>query len=138
MGISANLFHQAKRAVLHHVLAVSILTIAVIVSPCPAAFGADLGLIDAAALKGNSAKWVILDARPGADWESGHIPGAIQFSWDNYTRTDARGVKFSSFPPQELAVALAELGIDEKTPVVVYGDADKSWGGEGYAAWLLS
>ena len=45
---------------------------------------------------------------------------------------------YSSFPPQELAVALAGLGIDEKSPVVVYGDADKSWGGEGYAAWLLS
>jgi thiosulfate/3-mercaptopyruvate sulfurtransferase len=106
---------------------------------CPVGvFAADLGLIDAAALKSNSSKWVILDARPRADWEAGHIPGAIQFSWDNYTRTDARGVKFSSFPPQELAIALAGLGIDEKSPVAVYGDADKSWGGEGYAVWLLS
>ncbi|HEX2998182.1 MAG TPA: rhodanese-like domain-containing protein, partial [Anaerolineales bacterium] len=30
------------------------------------------------------------------------------------------------------------LGIDEKTPIVVYGDADKSWGSEGYDVWLLS
>jgi thiosulfate/3-mercaptopyruvate sulfurtransferase len=106
---------------------------------CPVSvFAADLSLIDVAALKGNSAKWVILDARPRADWEAGHIPGAIQFSWDNYTRTDSKGVMYSSFPPHELAAALAGLGIDENRPVIVYGDADKSWGGEGYAVWLLS
>lgn len=99
---------------------------------------ADLGLIDADALKGAMPKWVVLDARPKADWEAGHIPGARSFSWDDYTRTDEKGIKYSSFPPQELAVALAGLGIDEKTPVVVYGDADKSWGGEGYDAWLFS
>jgi len=89
-------------------------------------------------LKQNTAKWVILDARPKTEWEGAHIPGAIPFSWDSYTRTDTKGVQYSSFPPQELAVALAALGIDEKTPVVVYGDADKSWGGEGYNVWLLS
>ena len=70
-------------------------------------FAADLGLIDASTLKSHSAKWVILDARPKADWEAGHIPGAIQFFWDSYTRTDALGVKYSSFPPSELALALA-------------------------------
>ncbi|HEX9022956.1 MAG TPA: rhodanese-like domain-containing protein [Geobacteraceae bacterium] len=116
----------------------SILTLAVIVSPCPAAFAADLGLIDATVLKANASKWVILDARPRGEWEAGHIPGAIPFSWENVTRTDSRGVQFSSFPPSELAAVLAGLGIDEKTPVVVYGDADKSWGGEGYDVWLLA
>jgi thiosulfate/3-mercaptopyruvate sulfurtransferase len=98
----------------------------------------NLALIDAATLRGNAAKWVVLDARPKGEWQEGHIPGALSFSWDNYTRTDANGVKYSSFPPQELALALANLGIDEKTPIVVYGDADKSWGSEGYAVWLLS
>ena len=103
----------------------------------PAA-AADLGLIDAATLKGNPAPWVILDARPRADWEAGHIPGALSFFWDNYTRTDEKGVQYSTFTPRELAVALADMGIDEKTPLVVYGDADKSWGGEGYDVWLFS
>lgn len=104
----------------------------------PIAAAADLGLIDAVALKANPAKWVILDARPWGDWEAGHIPGAVSFSWDNYTRTDARGIQYSSFPPEEVAAALAGMGVNEKTPVVVYGDADKSWGGEGYDVWLLS
>ena len=99
---------------------------------------ADLGLIEANVLKDNSTKWVILDSRPRSDWEAGHIPGALHFFWESYTRTDAKGVKYSSFPPQELAVALAGLGIDEKSPIVVYGDADKSWGSEGYTVWLLT
>lgn len=102
------------------------------------ALAADLGLIDATTLKNNSSKWIVLDARPRAEWETGHIPGARSFSWDDYTRTDEKGVQYSSFSPPELAAALAGLGIDEKTPVVVYGDADKSWGGEGYDVWLLS
>lgn len=99
---------------------------------------ADLALIDAATLKATARNWVVLDARPKAEWEAGHIPGALSFSWDNYTRTDAKGVKYSSFPPQELATSLAAMGIDENTPLVIYGDADKSWGGEGYDAWLFA
>jgi thiosulfate/3-mercaptopyruvate sulfurtransferase len=114
------------------------LMVLIIAATSVTVMAADLGLIDAHTLKNNSSKWVVLDSRPKSDWEAGHIPGAIQFFWDSYTRTDAKGVKYSSIPPQELAVALAGLGIDEKTPVVVYGDADKSWGSEGYTVWLLS
>jgi thiosulfate/3-mercaptopyruvate sulfurtransferase len=47
-------------------------------------------------------------------------------------------VQYRVLPHQQLAVALAALGINEKTPVVVYGDGDRSWGGEGWNAWVLS
>lgn len=107
-------------------------------TPFATCFASDLGLIDAASLRGSAAKWVVLDARPKVEWEKGHIPGALSFSWDDYTRTDSKGVQYSSFPPKELAAALSGLGIDENTPLVIYGDADKSWGGEGYDAWLFS
>jgi thiosulfate/3-mercaptopyruvate sulfurtransferase len=129
---------KSTRSGFHHLLAVVLIIAALTLSWSTAAIAADLGLIETAALKNITAKWVILDSRPKSDWEVGHIPGAIQFFWESYTRTDAKGVKYSSFPPQELAVALAGLGIDEKTPVVVYGDADKSWGSEGYTVWLLA
>jgi thiosulfate/3-mercaptopyruvate sulfurtransferase len=109
-----------------------------LVSLASVSFATDLGLIEATALKSNPAQWVMLDSRPRAEWEGGHIQGAISFNWESYTRTDAKGVKYSSLPPQELAAVLAELGIDENTPMVVYGDADKSWGSEGYTAWLLT
>jgi thiosulfate/3-mercaptopyruvate sulfurtransferase len=101
-------------------------------------FAANLGLIDAASLQRSLSAWVVLDARPRADWEAGHIPGALSFSWENYTRTDERGVRYRVFPPKELAIVLGRFGIDERTPIVVYGDADKSWGGEGWDIWVLS
>jgi len=138
MKMTVNFIQILKKVCSHHVMEMLLIVAAVIIALVPVATAVDLKLIDAAMLKNNLTKWVILDARPQADWEVGHIPGAIQFSWDNYTRTDAQGIKFSSFPPQELAATLARLGIDEKTPIVVYGDADKSWGSEGYSVWLFS
>ncbi|BCS53235.1 sulfurtransferase [Geobacter sp. SVR] len=119
-------------------LALFLLLAAIFFASPSVAPAADLGVIEAGALRSTPTKWVILDARPKSAWEAGHIPGALSFSWDNYTRTDEKGVQFSSFPPQELARILAGLGIDEKTPLVIYGDADKSWGGEGYDIWLFS
>jgi len=101
-------------------------------------FGAEVGLIEARELSRATGAWVVLDGRPTAQWQAGHLPGARSFSWENYTRTDEKGVQYKVFPPRELAAALAALGINEKTPVVVYGDAETSWGGEGWLVWLLS
>ena len=82
--------------------------------------------------------WVVLDARPRTEWQAGHIPGARPFSWEEYTRTDEKGVRYKVWPPAQLARALGELGIDERAPLVIYGDADKSWGGEGWACWVFA
>jgi thiosulfate/3-mercaptopyruvate sulfurtransferase len=117
------------------VISAALLAIFSLAGPASAA---NLGLIEPAALNGEQAKWVVLDARPKAEWQAGHIPGARSFCWENYTRTDEKGVEYRVLPPQQLAAALADMGIDEKTPVVVYGDADTSWGGEGWDAWVLS
>ena len=98
----------------------------------------DLGLMEAASLKEAESRWIVLDGRPKSAWEAGRIPGSRSFSWQNYTRTDEKGAECQIFSPGELASALGAMGIDENTPVVVYGDADKSWGGEGWAAWVLA
>jgi len=103
-----------------------------------AASAKDLDLIGPAALKSNASGWTILDARPKAAWKEGHIPGARSLSWEDYTRTDEAGVPFRVLPPQEMAEILGAMSISEKTPIVVYGDADSSWGGEGWTCWLLS
>jgi len=81
---------------------------------------------------------IFLDARPVKVFKEGHIPNARSFSWEKYTRTDAEGVTYRTFPPEELAVALGNLGISNTDAVVVYGDADTSWGGEGWLAWVLA
>jgi thiosulfate/3-mercaptopyruvate sulfurtransferase len=98
----------------------------------------DLTLIGTNELSRSMQNWVILDARPKLEWQAGRIAGAHSFSWNDYTGTDKNGKPFCLKPPEELALALAGMGINENTPIVVYGDADKSWGGEGWACWLLS
>jgi thiosulfate/3-mercaptopyruvate sulfurtransferase len=120
------------------ILAVLVMTLGGVCASLNAAPAPDLGLIDIATVKGNPSRWAILDGRSKSEWEAGHIPGAYSFCWENYTRTDEKGVEYRVFPPKELAQILGALGIDENTPVVVYGDADKSWGGEGWDAWVLS
>ena len=98
----------------------------------------DVGLIEPRALARNPAAWVVLDARPKSQWQAGHIPGARSFSWEDYTGTDGKGIPYKVRPPREMAEGLGAMGIDEKTPVTVYGDADKSWGGEGWTVWVLA
>lgn len=128
---------KMKTRRLSRLLMFALAALALQLSAAAGAVAADLGLVDAPTLKA-AGKWVILDARPKSEWLAGHIPGAISFCWEEYTRVDAKGVKYSSFPANELAAHLGALGISEKTPLVIYGDADKSWGGEGYDAWLFS
>ncbi len=106
--------------------------------PAAAAAPADLGQIEPAAVQQNRGAWVVLDARPKARWQESHVPGARSFSWEDYTGTDTEGIPYRVLPPKELAVALARLGVDERTPVVVYGDAESSWGGEGWSCWILA
>jgi thiosulfate/3-mercaptopyruvate sulfurtransferase len=101
-------------------------------------YALNLGLIEPAALNQNASAWVILDARPKTEWLAGHLPGALSFSWENYTRTDENGIPYRVWSPRELSAELGKMGINENTPIVVYGDADKSWGGEGWNCWVLS
>ena len=80
----------------------------------------------------------ILDARPLAQYQQGHIAGAHPLSWEDYTRPDSNGVNYRIVPVNELTDALGRMGISATTAVLIYGDADTSWGGEGWAAWLLA
>jgi thiosulfate/3-mercaptopyruvate sulfurtransferase len=138
MQMLTNLIRRGRTSALPKLAGISFIALAALALWSPLCTAADLGQIDATTLRGSASKWVLLDGRPKAEWEAGHLPGALSFSWDNFTRTDANGVKYSSFPPQELAALLAGMGIDEKTALVIYGDADSSWGGEGYDIWLFS
>jgi thiosulfate/3-mercaptopyruvate sulfurtransferase len=99
---------------------------------------AEIAVIESVDLNQSLSAWVILDARPSKQWQQGHIPGARSFSWEDYTRTDEKGIAYRTLPPEQLAAALGKMGIDENSPVVVYGDADTSWGGEGWACWVLA
>lgn len=106
--------------------------------------GVSIGLMDVAQLKKDielkedTAKWVILDARPLKYWEKSHIPKSISFSWENYTKTDENQISYRILPPVQIAQAFGKLCISDKTNIVVYGDADESWGGEGWLCWVFA
>jgi len=104
--------------------------------PAISVSAADLGILSAETVVLED--WVVLDGRSVSAWEKGHLPGAFSFSWKDYTETDPGGVKYRIKSPEQLAEALSRLGIDEQTAVLVYGDADSSWGGEGWIAWVLT
>lgn len=97
----------------------------------------DVSLVEVAALSKAPATWVVLDARPPVAYRAGHLPGAQSFSWEDHTSTDAEGVPYEPGSPESIALELGKRGISETTPIVVYGDAEASWGGEGWACWLL-
>jgi thiosulfate/3-mercaptopyruvate sulfurtransferase len=101
-------------------------------------FAYDIQIISPDALNRNLSKWIILDARPVSQWETGHIPQALSFYWEEYTRVDAKKIPYRVWPADKLAEALGKMGLNEKSPVVVYGDADTSWGGEGWVCWVLT
>jgi len=98
----------------------------------------DLGIIENADLHKNLSQWVILDTRPKPEWLSGHIPGSLSFSWEDYTKRSGKDIQYSLKPPQELANALGKMGINEYMPIVIYADDDKSWGAEGWGCWVLA
>ncbi|BBO91754.1 hypothetical protein DSCOOX_49340 [Desulfosarcina ovata subsp. ovata] len=100
-------------------------------------FAYDLGVIDVKTLAAGKTAWIVLDARPPAVYRKGHLPGALSFSWEAYTRIDAQKIPYRIWPAAELAAALGGMGIDENAPIVVYGDADTTWGGEGWCCWAL-
>jgi thiosulfate/3-mercaptopyruvate sulfurtransferase len=102
------------------------------------AWGFDLSRMDSETAAAKMGQMVFLDARPLKNWRENHIPGALSFSWETYTRTDAAGIKYRTWSPEELAAALGKLGVRHTDPVAVYGDADSSWGGEGWAVWVLA
>ncbi|MDM8514634.1 rhodanese-like domain-containing protein [Desulfobacterales bacterium HSG16] len=105
---------------------------------CKSAQAADFALISVEHLQKNMSQWTILDARPKAEFQAAHLPGAFCFSWEDFTKTDKIGVAHRILPPEKLAAALGNMGMDRKTSVVVYGDADTSWGGEGWVSWVLT
>lgn len=79
----------------------------------------------------------IIDARPLEQWRKGHIPGALSFDWQSNTETDHQQVPYRRLTNGVLADRLGRLGINEHSCLVIYGDADSSWGGEGWVCWLL-
>lgn len=121
---------------------IGVLGLAVIIFCWPleeGGFGASFGLISSENLKREltSRQVIVLDGRAEAGYLKGHIPGALDLSWEKFTHTDPGGIKYRLISPRELAKVLGEMGISERSTIVAYGDAGSSWGGEGWVLWVL-
>lgn len=97
-----------------------------------------LALISPDALNKTRTDYTIFDARSKGAWQQSHLPNAVSLSWEDFTRVDEQGIPYRMLPPDRMAALLGSMGVDEKTAVAIYGDADSSWGGEGWVAWLLA
>lgn len=97
-----------------------------------------IGLISPESFIKSTSNPVIIDARPVKEWEKSHIPGAISLSWETYTTNRDATIPYSTLPPDQMAEILGGKGISDTSPIVIYGDADTSWGGEGWVCWLFT
>lgn len=95
--------------------------------------------VDVAWLKENLSKVVVLDARSEKEYNEGHIPGAINVTWQslsNMTPKQGEAGWGVVLPQEELAKKIGSFGIDGKKPVIVYNDP-KGLGEEGRVLWML-
>lgn len=95
--------------------------------------------VDAAWLKANISNVTVIDARPAAMYNKGHVPGAVNAEWTYFA--NMKGKPGSPgwgdlFPRETLAKKIGALGINGKKPVIVYGDGG-GWGQDGWVAWIL-
>ena len=79
----------------------------------------------------------VVDARPDEDYARGHIPGAIHFSGFSLGGLERPDADMPG--PQAFADLAGPLGIDEHTPVIVYGNAAANAFPQmaGFAAWTF-
>lgn len=93
-------------------------------------------------------QYLLLDARPAAEYTSGHIPGARSINWEvwcasapEYARAELKQPGYWGVLQEATAYGVAErlaaLGLENAQPVVVYADGPRSKGREGRVAWML-
>ncbi|MCC6131380.1 MAG: hypothetical protein IT186_15790 [Acidobacteria bacterium] len=106
-------------------------------------------IVEAAWLRdklGSGAPPLVLDSRPRRDFEAGHIPGARNIDWKDFTavRPNAGTYFFGNpsrwgllaEPDARLTARLCQIGVSNGRSIVVMGDPE-GWGEEGRIAWML-
>lgn len=90
-------------------------------------------------LKENQDKVIIIDANGEKAYKAGHIPGAVNITWQALSNMSVKqgepgwGVVLGK---DELAKKLGDFGIDGTKDIVVYNDP-KGLGEEGRVLWML-
>lgn len=83
---------------------------------------------------------LILDARKDKDYAKGHIPGAINVTWQGFSNMEGKpgdkgwGVVLSD---NKLSEKLSAIGVDKTKTIVIYTDNKDGWGEDGRFVWML-
>lgn len=92
-------------------------------------------------LKKNASSVILIDARPPAEYAAGHIPGAINITWQMLSNMKPKQGEPGwavILDKMELEKKLGSLGIHSKKPVVVYcSPLGAGLGEEGRVHWSL-
>jgi len=95
--------------------------------------------VDALWLKENADKVVVIDARADKEYAKGHVPGAINITWQMLSNMQPKqgeigwGVVLGK---EELEKKLGSFGIDGSKDIVIYNDP-KGLGEDGRVLWML-
>jgi thiosulfate/3-mercaptopyruvate sulfurtransferase len=97
-------------------------------------------LIDTATLSQNLGRegLVIIDVRGKAAYAfGGHIPGAVNATWHEFSDPDAAAKGLLDPDTGRLEGKLRALGISNDSDVVIYSNPFDNWGDEGRMFWML-
>ncbi|NLW92353.1 MAG: sulfurtransferase [Syntrophomonadaceae bacterium] len=96
-------------------------------------------MVDVQWLKDNLDKVDVIDARVEKDYTNGHIPGAVNATWQSLCDMQGKPGEVGwgvALPQEELAAKIGALGISGEKPVIVYAQPP-GWGEEGCVLWML-
>ena len=97
-------------------------------------------LIDTATLDQNLGRegLVIIDVRGKAAYAfGGHIPGAVNATWHEFSDPDAAAKGLLDPDTARLEQKIQSLGINPDSDVVIYSNPFDNWGDEGRMFWML-
>jgi thiosulfate/3-mercaptopyruvate sulfurtransferase len=97
-------------------------------------------LIDTATLDQNLGRegLVIVDVRGKAAYAfGGHIPGAVNATWHEFSDPDAAAKGLLDPDTARLERKIRALGINQDSDVVIYSNPFDNWGDEGRMFWML-
>lgn len=77
--------------------------------------------------------WVIIDARSADDYAAGHIPEAVNLTWQELSQDSSNYYNLKT----ETEIASVLKGITPQTTLIIYADNDTSWGADGRISWTL-
>src|SRR5262252_6161640 len=81
---------------------------------------------------------VIIDVRGRAAYEfGGHIPGAVNTTWHDYSDPNAVAKGLLDPDMSQMEQKIRALGISQDSEVVIYSNPFDNWGDEGRMFWML-